>query len=202
MGRPKSWTDDEEQILLSDYFNLGAKGLSEKLNKSAHSILSKANRMGLKTKCNPVSRNKGKKHAAFNGYEDISGTYLHNIKHNAKLRNLEYSVTGEYLWFLYLRQSKKCALTDLPICFASSSTSSDGTASLDRIDSDEGYIEGNIQWIHKDINQMKWNFDQNDFISYCKLIATKSSSKPLPFMGSWNSESASRFSIPTVYGKI
>lgn len=45
------------------------------------------------------------------------------------------------------------------------------TASLDRIDSSKGYIEGNVQWLHKDINQMKINFNQKDFIKYCKLIA-------------------------------
>ena len=48
---------------------------------------------------------------------------------------------------------------------------SDGTASLDRIDSSKGYIEGNIQWVHKDINRMKGDSSDNDFIKLCKIIS-------------------------------
>jgi hypothetical protein len=44
------------------------------------------------------------------------------------------------------------------------------TASLDRIDSTKGYIKGNIQWVHKDVNKMKWNWNQSNFINWCKLI--------------------------------
>jgi hypothetical protein len=48
------------------------------------------------------------------------------------------------------------------------------TASLDRIDSSKGYCEDNVQWVHKDINRMKNTFDQDYFISLCKLIAENS----------------------------
>lgn len=48
------------------------------------------------------------------------------------------------------------------------------TASLDRIQNDKGYIEGNVQWVHKDINRMKNIFEQNYFIDICKkIIETK-----------------------------
>ena len=45
------------------------------------------------------------------------------------------------------------------------------TASLDRIDSDGAYTIDNVQWIHKDINRMKSNLKQENFIEYCRLIA-------------------------------
>jgi hypothetical protein len=45
------------------------------------------------------------------------------------------------------------------------------TASLDRINSDLGYVYGNIQWIHKDINKMKNDYEQNYFILLCKKVA-------------------------------
>lgn len=45
-----------------------------------------------------------------------------------------------------------------------------GTASLDRIDSSKGYIKGNIQWVHKDINKMKNNYNQAYFINLCALV--------------------------------
>lgn len=43
-------------------------------------------------------------------------------------------------------------------------------ASLDRIDSDKGYIEGNVQWLHKWVNLMKSDFTQDEFLNYCRLI--------------------------------
>ena len=46
-----------------------------------------------------------------------------------------------------------------------------GTASLDRIDSSKGYVKGNVQWVHKDINKMKTDFEQSIFIKLCKSVA-------------------------------
>mgnify|MGYP007044016634 CR=1 FL=1 len=50
------------------------------------------------------------------------------------------------------------------------------TASLDRIDSSKGYIEGNVQWVHKDINWMKQDFNEEYFIFLCSEI-TKNKGK-------------------------
>ena len=38
------------------------------------------------------------------------------------------------------------------------------------IDSTKGYIVGNIQWVHKDINIMKNDLDLDSFIYYCRLV--------------------------------
>jgi len=45
-----------------------------------------------------------------------------------------------------------------------------GNASLDRIDSDKGYTEGNVVWVYKPINLMKNTFSSEEFINICKLI--------------------------------
>jgi hypothetical protein len=50
------------------------------------------------------------------------------------------------------------------------------TASADRIDSSRGYVEGNVQWVHKWINLMKLDHSQHDFISYCAAVAIHNSS--------------------------
>jgi hypothetical protein len=44
------------------------------------------------------------------------------------------------------------------------------TASLDRINSSLGYVEGNCQWVHKVINTMKMALSQDEFIYYCSLV--------------------------------
>lgn len=116
-------------------------------------------------------RAKGKNNYQWSGFEEISGTYWNSIKNSAKIRNINFDITIEYAWNLYIQQNKKCNYTNLDICFAKSKKKmSLATASLDRIDNNKGYIEGNIQWIHKDINWMKRNFSEDVFINYCKLI--------------------------------
>lgn len=45
-----------------------------------------------------------------------------------------------------------------------------GVASLDRIDSSQGYIKGNVQWVHKDINKMKFDLSQDRFLELCNII--------------------------------
>lgn len=111
------------------------------------------------------------------GIENFTKTTYSYFKRNAKRRNIEWSkeLTIEYLYNLLLKQNKKCALSNLDIDLTESRKNSNinfelMTASIDRIDSKLGYIPTNIQWVHKDINRMKWAFDQNHFINLCKLI--------------------------------
>ena len=75
------------------------------------------------------------------------------------------------MWRLFLIQKRKCALTNKILNFGKRSRSVQCTASLDRIDSKKGYENGNVQWVHKDINKIKWDYDQDYFIEMCKLVA-------------------------------
>ena len=63
----------------------------------------------------------------------------------------------------------KCAISGLDI-YLPKSDNKKWTATLDRIDSTKGYIENNVQWLHKDINTMKWAFTQDQFLNYCRII--------------------------------
>ena len=42
--------------------------------------------------------------------------------------------------------------------------------SIDRIDSSQGYTKGNVQWVTNQVNFMKKDLIQQDFINWCKLI--------------------------------
>lgn len=114
---------------------------------------------------------KGHNHPKSTGYKDITGNYWSGVKSNAKERNLNFSISKEYIWNLYEQQNKKCALSGIPLIFSGYSSTIEQTASIDRIDSNQGYIEGNIQIIHKDINIFKHKIPQEKFIKYCNLIA-------------------------------
>ena len=88
-------------------------------------------------------------------------------------KKLTFDLNGKYLWNLFLKQDRKCALSGIEICFpkawgAKSKTSI--TASLDRIDSSKGYVIDNVQWVHKQINTMKMNMSDNEFIHLCRMV--------------------------------
>jgi len=42
---------------------------------------------------------------------------------------------------------------------------------LDRIDSKLGYVRGNVQWIHKDLQTMKWDLPEDRFIRLCDEVS-------------------------------
>jgi hypothetical protein len=44
------------------------------------------------------------------------------------------------------------------------------TASLDRINSEKGYETDNVRWVHKSINHLKSDLDDNVLIYLCHLI--------------------------------
>jgi len=122
------------------------------------------------TSCGCNKKTRGKYHKLYRGYQDISQWYWSRIQRNALRRKIDFSITKEYAWEVWERQGKRCSLSGQQLCF-SRSKSSNFTASLDRIDSSKGYIEGNIQWVHKDINKMKSDFTDERFIEICKLVS-------------------------------
>lgn len=122
-----------------------------------------------------VSGRAGKANWAWNGYEEIPGSMVWTMKRGAKKRKLEVTIDIKYLWHIFLNQNGQCALTGQKLIFGTKGK--DRTASIDRIDSDKGYIEGNVQWVHKDINTMKWDFTQDSFINMCRLVANNFKTK-------------------------
>lgn len=111
------------------------------------------------------------------GYGEISGEYWNTIKSHSKKSKgrqlLSFNINIEYIWNLFLIQERKCALSKIPLImpFRDKDRSIIGNASLDRIDSSKGYIKGNVQWVHKDINMMKRIYNQDYFIEMCILVA-------------------------------
>lgn len=103
----------------------------------------------------------------------ISGTWYGAIKKNAKVRNIEFLVSQEYLNNLLIRQEHKCALSGLPIEIKFGRGNKETTASLDRIDNSKPYTEENVQFVHKHINYMKWTHDQDYFLALCRIVTIK-----------------------------
>lgn len=127
-------------------------------------------RRGVSTSCG-----KCQPHYNWKGFGDISGWYFSTLKRGADKRGYDFDITIEYLWSLYQTQNRKCALSGMEIFFVKNMTNEDAskrtqTASLDRIDNNKGYVRGNVQWVHKDLNRIKREYSQETFLNYVKNI--------------------------------
>ena len=97
----------------------------------------------------------------------LRASFVHKYKTGADLRNIEWDIEFDELADILIEQDFKCALTGLPI----SAYEVQNTASLDRIDSNLGYISGNVQWVLAEINMMKQSYSLDRFIELCSAVA-------------------------------
>ena len=97
------------------------------------------------------------------GWGIVTTKRIKNIYTTAKKRGLACTVTAEYLSRLYQEQDARCVYTGIQF-------ESVDKASLDRIDSTVGYIPGNVQWVLREINQMKMDLSDNRFRELCSLV--------------------------------
>ena len=104
------------------------------------------------------------------GYRDIWKYKYSSYRQGAKVRRLAFEVTVEDIRAVWDSQKGICALTGVELDFKSE-------ASLDRIDSSQGYLTHNIQWVHKRINLMKSDLPEADFVRWCKLVGQQSERK-------------------------
>lgn len=125
----------------------------------------------------------GSNHPNWQGYGELSGSYICGLKEGARKRNISFEITIEQAWEQFTKQNGRCNLTGLPIAFSSWDRTKGSrhkqTASLDRINSNEGYVLGNIQWVHKDINRMKSDFGENYFFELCQLVIENQKTREL-----------------------
>jgi hypothetical protein len=120
---------------------------------------------------NPSCGCKGKGYFIEN-YYNLSNVYINNFIAKSIRENLEFSVSMEYLWDLFIKQNKKCIYSGRDIWLETDykEKSSSQTASLDRIDSTKGYVVGNVQWVHKHVNILKNIYSEEYFLELIKDI--------------------------------
>lgn len=108
---------------------------------------------------------KGGESPVWKGYGEVPSRVLSALKPERASRTLDFDINCKDLHELWILQDRKCAYTGRILVMAD-------TASVDRIDSDNGYIRGNVQWVHKDVNKMKWSLSEDTFITFCKEVAS------------------------------
>jgi len=131
--------------------------------------------MGFSTSCGCKKRLRGLDNPRSTGFGEIPGHRWAQIIGSARRRKIAFTVNLEQAWTLFLKQRRKCALSGVSITFGASGLSHKDrsaamTASLDRVDSDLGYTLSNVQWVHKDLNIMKWSKSDEEFFKWCELV--------------------------------
>ena len=94
---------------------------------------------------------------------------MRNAKQRSRKKGLEFNLTYNYLKNLLLSQDCKCALTRVPLILGTRDNK-EQSLSLDRIDPNEGYIEGNVQWTTIQVNFMKTDLTMDELKRLCKKI--------------------------------
>lgn len=93
------------------------------------------------------------------------GRMYSNIKQRALKKGLPFDLSIQFLESLMKNQNNLCSLSGVDISVA------DGTASLDRIDNLKGYLETNVQWVHRYVNFMKVDLPESEFVRFCLSIS-------------------------------
>lgn len=160
----------QEWVLKCDCGNIYQAKTSQLTGKAGHRTIS------CKCKRYDINNRPFTKDPNVIGYKELSMSIWNIYKTNSRKKNLDFSVTSKYAYDLYLNQNKKCVYTGWDINFGkivkidNKNKVIDKTASLDRIDNSKGYIEGNIQWVHKHINSMKNSHSEQYFIELCSAV--------------------------------
>lgn len=138
-------------------------------------IIANSLKSGRTISCGCMVNRTGNNNPTWKGVGDLSSRFFNTFRQNANgiktKKKKEFTITIEYAWELFEKQKQRCAISGIELSLSDVKNKCTPTASIDRIDSNKGYIPGNIQWVHKDINIMKNIYDQEYFISICKLIA-------------------------------
>jgi hypothetical protein len=103
----------------------------------------------------------------------IFRTFYFNCKHTAEQRGLDFNLDLEFLKNLWDKQDGKCAYTNINMDIAETyrhKNHSIMAASVDRIDSNKGYLKDNVEFVCRFVNLGKRDYSKEDVIKIINLI--------------------------------
>lgn len=112
-------------------------------------------------------------HGFVEGQPRLSQTRWYRTLQGAKRRGREVTISRDEVVAIMVRQQCKCAVTGWPISLPTRTRgplAAGGTASLDRIDNNQGYVPGNVRWTHWTINKMKGALSEAEFLRACRAV--------------------------------
>jgi transcription initiation factor TFIIIB Brf1 subunit/transcription initiation factor TFIIB len=95
----------------------------------------------------------------------------------ATKQGLDCNITLDYLLSVWDRQKGKCALSGIPMTYERYNGRIPTNISIDKINPDLGYIEGNIQLVCMACNQIKSDLSEETMYNFCKKIVEQYENK-------------------------
>lgn len=98
---------------------------------------------------------------------------LSSIKSRAKNKNIPFNLTHKYLISI---ATNTCPVFEIPLLWERPSTSQElkktyfDSPSLDRLDPQKGYIEGNVVWVSMKANYIKSNATSTELLQVAEWL--------------------------------
>lgn len=90
-----------------------------------------------------------------------------DCKGRVKRKGISLDIDADYMYQLYQQQAGLCAITGIKLTMMKGDHN---TLSVDQIDSGQGYIKGNVQWVTWAVNRAKGDLDNETFIDMCQKV--------------------------------
>jgi hypothetical protein len=91
---------------------------------------------------------------------------IRSTKKTAKFRKFDFNLTSKYLKGVWEKQAGRCPYTRIQLEYPTYKYAhSPRKASLDRIDSSKGYVEGNVEFVCVFVNLGKNGFGKQEILS-------------------------------------
>ena len=91
------------------------------------------------------------------------------LSHKHRRDNLDI----DYMMGIYDAQHGRCALSGRKMTYLRGHGKVPTNISIDRIDSSKGYVKGNVQLVCCVVNMIKNEWEQDDFVQFCRDIVNK-----------------------------
>lgn len=95
---------------------------------------------------------------------------IHGVYQRTKDKNLDCNIDLDYLKELWDIQNGKCAISGIDMTYTLDEGRVFSNVSVDKINSKDGYIKGNVQLMCMSVNQLKSDFEMDVVIKICKNI--------------------------------
>ncbi len=114
------------------------------------------------------------------GKQDLDRILLerwHGLKDRYKKLGFSVDFKSDYLKELWVEQKGLCNISKIPMTYIMNKGRTYTNISVDRINSNIGYIKGNIQLVCMAVNQMKSDLKIDELVYICKEIINNYESK-------------------------
>lgn len=123
------------------------------------------------TKCKGLQNKEARlKYTDDQKFDKVFLNRIHGVYQRSKDKNLECNIDLEYIKNLWIFQNGRCAISSINMTYTLDEGRSFSNVSIDRINSNLGYIKENIQLVCMSINQLKSDFDMETVYLICNSI--------------------------------